>query len=200
MGSVFREKYGLFRCGKSAADHKDFLAREKFPIAGRTIRNAPAFKLCFSGKAHHPGMGTGSKNDTQAGKRSPVCHHLPYVLGKIQFLHTGQQKFTVEGFCLLPHPVRQCSAANRTAARIIHHFGSNGNLSPEGFFFNHQNPIAGPCQIQTGGKARRPSADHNRIIKVCVFHHMVRPAYSAPTKSSVGFKVLAPGCHLAGHT
>ena len=49
--------------------------------------------------------------------------------------------------------------------------------------------------LQRGGEAGRAAADHHHVVEVFLIH-----SHNCPTRSRLGFRVSAPGCHLAGQT
>lgn len=105
----------------------------------------------------------------------------------------GQQKLRAEAFRLQTHLLSQLFARRFDNARIIHHLRRDRDQSADLLFFDDQRLILGPRHINGSGKTRRPAADDDDIIHP--FHDQMMP-----TRSRLGFKVLAPGCHLAGHT
>src|SRR5208282_4255600 len=66
LGREARQKYGFFHGGVAAADHRDFLAREKEAIASRAGRNTVAYQRMLVRQAE-PARGRSAGDDQRAG-------------------------------------------------------------------------------------------------------------------------------------
>ena len=161
-----------------------------------SLVHAPAAELLLPLEAHHAGMGAGGQEDTEAPQIAPAGAYGLYVTGELQPGDLGQQKFSAEALRLLPHGLGKLRPAGPAHAGIVHHFRGNGDLPAEPFLFHHKYTVSGARQVEGGRKACRAAPNDYDIIE---FFHRPIP-HSCPTKSRLGFKVSAPGCHLAGHT
>ena len=118
-----------------------------------------------------------------------IGFRIPWALNVL-----GQQELCAEALCLLPHCVRQFSAAGFCYAGIVHDLIRDSDLAAEMLLLHHQHAIACPGKIKGRRKSGRPSTYHDYIIELFHLH------YSMPTRSRLGLRVSAPGCHLAGQT
>ena len=57
--------------------------------------------------------------------------------------------------------------------------------------------MAGAGKVEGGGQPGRAAPHHHRVVQV---GGPTGVHYSRPTRSRLGFRVSAPGRHLAGHT
>ena len=196
MGSVFRQEHGLFRRRESAAHDENFLTGKKFAVAGSAVGHAMPAEIQLPLKADCPGMCARRNQNAETFIIAFACRNLPHVPGQIQSGHFRKQKFRAETLRLTAHGFRQFLPAGTRHAGIIDHLGGNGNLSAEGFLLNDENPVAGAGQIDSGGQSGGAASYDNHIIEVLnLFRHQ-----SAPTRSRLGLRVSAPGCHFAGQT
>ena len=221
MAGVFGEE-DAFLCGsKTAAHHKNILAGKEFTVAGGAVCHTPAPELFLSGKADHAGMCAGGQQYAEALQGAPAGLHGFDLAGHVQRRNLCQQKLCAEMLRLFAHGFGKLGAAGALHAGIVDHLGGDGDLPAEMVLFHHNHPVTGPCQIKSGSKPGRATADNDYIVEIVHtethlpmarkgpwvfvrsvignrFQTIIR--YSWPTKSRLGFRVSAPGCHLAGHT
>ena len=107
---------------------------------------------------------------------------------------SARRKLRPEGLGLLAHGLGELGAAGVGHARVVHHLLGDGDLAAEVLLLHHQHPVPGPGQVEPGGEARRAAPDDDDVVESALVHH------SCPTRSRLGFRVSAPGCHLAGQT
>ena len=188
------QENALLRRGKAAAYDKNLLAGKKLAVAGGAVGYAPSTELRLAGKAYHTRMGSrGQKHSKAAVFSAPGLHGLDVPI-QFKSRDLGQQELCAEALCLLPHCVRQFSAAGFCYAGIVHDLIRDSDLAAEMLLLYHQHAIACPGKIKGRRKPGRPSTYHDHIIELFHLH------YSIPTRSRLGLRVSAPGCHLAGQT
>ena len=195
VAGVFGEEDGFLRRGKAAAHHEDIPTGEKFSVTGGAVGHAPAPKCFLAGKAHHAGVGPGGPEDTEAGKIASVGLDGFDRVVQRKPRDLGQQELCPEGLGLLAHGFGQLPAAGVEDAGVIYHLVGDGDLAAETrFLFHDEHPIFGAGQIEPGGEPGGAAADDDHVIQLFGVH------YSIPTRSRLGLRVSAPGCHLAGQT
>ena len=194
MTGVLGEEHGLLRGGKAAAHHEHIFAGEKLPVARGAVGHAPALEGRLPGKAHFSGVGPGGPQDPEAGQRPPGGADGFDVSGQVQPRDLGQQEFRPEGLGLPAHGLGEFGAAGLGHTGVVDHLVGDGDLAAEVVLLYDDHPVPGPGQIEPGGEAGGAAPHDDHVIEGLGVHH------SCPTRSRLGFKVSAPGCHLAGHT
>lgn len=194
MAGVFGEEDALLRGGKAAPHHKDLLVGEELPVAGGAVGHPPAPEGLLPLEAHHPGMGPGGPEDAEAGQVPPAGADGFHIPRQVQAGDLRQEELRPEGLGLLAHGLGELGAAGVGHTGVVHHLLGDGDLAAEVLLLHHQHPVPGPGQVEPGGEARRAAPDDDDVVESALVHH------SCPTRSRLGFRVSAPGCHLAGQT
>ena len=189
---VAGEKYALLRRREAASHHIHVLSRKKLSVAGGAVSHPPAPELLLSLKSHLSGMSPCGQQNPESLKGACGGFHRLHVSIQLQAFRLRHEKFRPEIHGLAAHHRRQLLSSGGFHPRIVYHLRGDSNLASKLFLLHHQNPVAGPGQIDGGGQARRPSAHHHRVVHVL--------SHNSPTRSRLGFNVSAPGCHLAGQT
>lgn len=103
MFGILGQEHRFFGRGKTAADHKDFLAGEEFAVTGGAVGHASAPELCFAGETDHSGMGTGGQQHAEALQLPTGGMNHLHIARQIQLFHFCQHKLCAEVFCLAAH-------------------------------------------------------------------------------------------------
>ena len=142
-------------------------------------------------------MGPGSEQHGEAPESPPARAHDAEIPVHVDPLRFGQQELRAEMPGLTAHGFGERMAFGLFHAGIIHHFGSDRYLPPEGVLFHDKHPVPGAGKVEGGGQPGRAAPHHHRVVQV---GGPTGVHYSRPTRSRLGFRVSAPGRHLAGHT
>ena len=196
----FCKKYTFFCSCKSTTYNEHVLSCEEFTVACCTIGNAMAFVFFFSFKSHSSRVCTCCKEYAETIVIAVLCVDSFDIVFYRKAFCFGEKKFCSEILRLLAHSFSKFLSAYFVNTWIVHDFGGDGNLTAEVIFFNHQHTVTGTCEIKSGTKPGRPSADHNHIVKVVYADVVLAIHYNKPTRSRLGLSVSAPGCHFAGQT
>ena len=187
------QKHGFLGGGEPAAHHEHVPPGEEFAVACGAVGHTPAPEFCFAPEADLTRMRAGRDHHGEAPQDPPAGPHELDVALDVQPLHLGEQELGAETLRLPPHGVGQFPASGPLHAGVVHHLRRDGDLPAEGFFFHDEHPVTGAGQIKGGGQPGGAAAHDDGIVEIV-------PHYSRPTRSRLGFRVSAPGFHLAGHT
>lgn len=201
MGCVLRQEHALLGCCIAADDDKDLFATEEFPIARRTVGNAAAAEVVLPSKARRARTRSGGEQDAEAREDALCGMQGLDVAAHVESSDLCYLEFCTKSFDLLAHVLSQGRSTDGRNARIIDDAICDGDLATKVFLLDHQDAVAGPCQIDGCCKAGRTAANHDDVVKIpCRSFGWYFRHQSAPTRSRLGFRVSAPGCHLAGQT
>ena len=171
MLCVFGQKYAFFCCRKAAANHKYFLACEKFAVTGRTIGNTMSTEFRFTLKANHSRVCTRRSNDTETLHLAFCSMHGFDIFLWHKTCDFRKKKFCSEFFRLPPHSFRQFRTACNFHTGVIHHLGCDCDLTAEFFFFYYKYSVFCSSKIQGGCQSRRAAADNNSVIQFLITHY-----------------------------
>ena len=194
---VAGEVHGFLGGGEPAAHHKHVPARKEPAVACGAVGHAPAPERLLAFKAHLAGMGPGGEQHGEAPESPPARAHDAEIPVHVDPLRFGQQELRAEMPGLTAHRLGEQMAVNPFHAGIIHHFGGEGYLPAEGVLLHDKHPVPGAGKVEGGGKPCRAAPHHHGVVQI---RSPGGVHYSRPTRSRLGFRVSAPGRHLAGHT
>ena len=191
------EEHGFLGGGEPAAHHKDIPVREEPAVARGAVGHAPSPERFLALKTHLAGMGPGGEQYGEAPESPPARAHDAEIPVHVDPLGFGQQELRAEMQGLTAHGFGERMAFGLFHAGIIHHFGGDRYLPTDGVLFHDKHPVPGAGKVEGGGQPGRAAPHHHRVVQV---GSPTGVHYSRPTRSRLGFRVSAPGRHLAGHT
>ena len=112
--------------------------------------------------------------------------------------HSTHAQFGAEILRLLAHRGGEFTPIGHRYARVVHHFGCDGDLSAEIRLFDDERAVACARQVHAGSQACRAAADDDGVIHIRLWGGHIYQ--SSPTRSRLGLIVSSPGSHLAGQT
>ena len=197
MASIFCQEDAFFCSGKASANNKDFLSCKEFAVTGGAVGYTVSLEFSFPLESNHTGAGTSGQKNTEALEFSSRGKDALYVSLYGNPFYFGQHKLGTKILCLFSHCFSKGSTAGMFHSGVVYHFGCDGNLPAKVVLLNNKNPVLGTGQIQGCCETSRTATDNNYVVDsiVAVTHY-----YRAPTKSKLGLRVSAPGCHFAGQT
>ena len=168
FASILGEKKGFLHGSIPAANDKDILSGEEFPITCRTVGHTMPAKFFLTGKSGKAGMRTGCIDDPHRFQIPAIGMYHLHLSGKRQALYFCRQKFCTEGFCLSHHFTGQRFPVRFVNAGVIYYFRCDRDLSAHLLFFDDKDMKTCSCHINSGGEPCRSSAYYNGIISL--FH------------------------------
>ena len=134
---IFGQKNPFLHSGKSAADHKDMKAGEKFPVTGSAVSNASALKLSLSFESQLARIRAGCQNHTK-GSVFPFCgaENLD-ITRKLHGKHFSSGELCAEILSLAAHILCQLFSACFYNTRIIYNLRGYGDLASDLRFFQN---------------------------------------------------------------
>ena len=171
MAGIFGQEHTLLRRRVPAADDIDVAARKKFTVASGAVGHAPSLVILFSLKPDLAGIGPCGQQDPQTTDIAPVrVDHLDIAF-QVQARHAGQTELRAEGFGLFPHGLGQGSTRSDGQAGIVDDGFRNGDLAAEFFFFQDQDTVPRPSQVEGASQSGRSPSDNHDIVQIfCCCH------------------------------
>ncbi len=199
---IAAQKHGFLGGGESTAHYEHVLAGEELAVACGAVGHATAGVFLFAVEADLAGRGTHREHDGEALHVSARGMHGFDVALRVDAGHGAHAQFGTEILRLLAHSGGEFAAVGHRYARVVHHFGCDGDLAAEIGLFDDQRAVACARQVHAGGQARRAAADDDGVIHLRLWggHALIHGHHSSPTRSRLGLIVSSPGSHLAGQT
>lgn len=166
----FGEEGGFFHSGVAAADDDDVFSLEESAVAGGAGGNAAASEFGFAPNAEPASVRTGGDDDGFGFVGFVFHRYLFYFFGELYTIGVFGDELGAESFGLVSHFFYEFRAVDTFGeARVVFHFGGEGQLSARGDAFDHEGLEVGAGAIDGCGEAGAASADDDDI-ELVVWH------------------------------
>ena len=195
---IASQEHGFLGRGESAAHHEHVFAGEELAVACGAVGHTTAgvFPL-----AREPDLARRCAHREHDGEALHVTargmHGFDVAL-RVDAGHSAHAQFGAEILRLLAHRGGEFAPVGHRYARVVHHFGCDGDLSAEIRLFDDERAVACARQVHAGSQACRAAADDDGVIHIRLWGGHIYQ--SSPTRSRLGLIVSSPGSHLAGQT
>ena len=158
--------------GIAAADHRDLMAPEEEPVAGRAGGDAVPEQAFLGRESEHPGLGAGSDDHRAGDDLLPGGPDRERRSGEVDVLGVGGDELGAETFGLLPEAGHEVGSENPFGEPgEVLHLGGEHELTTGGEPFDHDRSQVGASGVDGRGQTGRPGTDDHHVTHVCCSAH-----------------------------